>query len=178
MKTIFTLSIITYLFFSLAAQGQSKKTVDSLKVTIQLGNRTQRNSGIDSVFVIFDKHNLSGAGVIKQIFYPVNNQIVIEKVPKGKYYIEVSSLGYDQQSFNDIATISDRRNNKVKIRFTPSEPYTPGSANIPNERINSSQLIVNKPDYAIAVSKSASRSLRFSKRKRQPTALMCAYKPL
>jgi len=178
MKTFSTLSVITYLFFSLATEGQSKKTADSLKVTIQLGNRMQSNSGIDSVFVIFDRHDLSGAGVIKQIFYPVNNQIVIEKVPKGKYYIEVSSLGYDQQSFNDIATVSERRNNKVKIKFNPSEPYTPGSANIPNERINSSQLIVNKPDYAIAVSKSASRSLRYSKKQRQPTTLMCAYKSL
>ncbi|MBC7826666.1 MAG: hypothetical protein H7122_02885 [Chitinophagaceae bacterium] len=139
MKTILTL-----LFFSacLAPGIQAQHHApDSISVTILLKNK---KITVDSVFIIFDRYDLTGAGIIKQIFYPSDNKVVIEKVPKGKYYVDVFCIGVDRQSFTQISRIGKRRSNKVFIPFKTYEIYIPGTAIIPATVFDLSNLGVTK----------------------------------
>lgn len=152
MKTICTLSLILCLLGSTGTLAQPKG--DSATVTIQLNSVFNKKIDIDSVFVIFDRHDLSGAGVIKQVFYPVDNKVVIDNVPKGKYYVEVYSLGVYEQSFNEITTVSKRKSNKLRFRFNASEEYVPGAAVIPSEKSDLSHLnVTNRRSFKISHTK-------------------------
>ncbi len=83
---------------------------DSSTVTIMLQNASDKLSKIDSVFIIFDRYDLRGAGVIKRVFYPdVENKIRVS-LPKGKYYINIYCLGiYNKESFDGLFTQSPAR---------------------------------------------------------------------
>ena len=115
--------------------------LDSISVTIFL--KTKKVT-VDSVFIIFDRYDLTGAGVIKQVFYPSDNKIVIDKVPNGKYYVDVFGIGVDHQSFTRVSTIGKRRSNKVLIPFKTFETYIPGTAVIPPSTFDPTNLVVIK----------------------------------
>src|SRR5213075_1896161 len=85
--------------------SDSPSSTDSSTITITLQNASDKLSKIDSVFVIFDRFDLRGAGVIKQVFYPdISNQIRIN-LPKGKYFVDIYCLGiYNKEGFNRIVS--------------------------------------------------------------------------
>ena len=61
-------------------------TKDSGTITITLQNASDKLSKIDSVFVIFDRYDLRGAGVIKKVFYPnIDNKIQVS-IPKAHIF--------------------------------------------------------------------------------------------
>ena len=137
MKAIFTsLFLSTWLVVQLSAQGISR---DSIPVTIIFNNK---KVSIDSVFIIFDKYDLTGAGVVKQVFYPSNNRLVIQNVPKGKYYVDVFCIGMPGQNYSRIRTIRKRRGNSVTIPIRMAETYIPGTAVIPSSTIDFNNLVV------------------------------------
>jgi hypothetical protein len=139
MKAILILLLISqWLIPSLPAQ---KPMSDSFAVTILIKNK---KITVDSVYIIFDRYDLTGAGIIKKVFYPSGNQIVIEKVPTGKYYVDVYCIGVDHQSFTKVSTIGRRRSNKVSIPLKTYEAYVPGSAVIPPSTIDLSNLVVTQ----------------------------------
>lgn len=136
---------ILILLFSLACLANGilaqRPDPDSMSVTIHLRNK---KITVDSVFVIFDRYDLTGAGIIKQVFYPSDNIIVIDKVPKGKYYVDVYGIGAADQSFTKVSTIGRRRSNKVDIPFKTFETYIPGTAVIPPSTFDFNNLMVTK----------------------------------
>lgn len=142
MKTILIFLFLTpWLIPCVSAQ---KAAVDSISVTILLRNK---KITVDSVYVIFDRYDLTGAGVVKKVFYPSQNKIVIEKVPKGKYYVDVFCLGIGQQNFSKISTVGNRRPNKLLIPLKTYETYIPGTAVIPSSNIDFSNLIVTQKKF-------------------------------
>ena len=139
MKAILTILLFTaWLLPQLSAQ---KSVGASFSVTILLKNK---KITVDSVYAIFDRYDLTGAGVVKKVFYPSKNKIVIENVPKGKYYIDVFCIGIDRQNFTQVSTVSKRRSNKVSIPLKTYETYIPGTAVIPSSRIDFSNLMVTR----------------------------------
>ena len=139
MKTIVILLFFsTWLLPGVPAQTSMR---DSISVTILLKNK---NIIVDSVYIIFDRYDLSGAGVINKVFYPSNNRIVIEKVPKGKYYVDVYCIGIDHQRFARVSTVGKRRSNKVTLPLKTYETYIPGTAIIPSTNIDPSNLLVTQ----------------------------------
>jgi hypothetical protein len=142
MKTVliillFTTRLVPYV-------SAQKAAGDSISVTILLRNK---KITVDSVYVIFDRYDLTGAGVVKKVFYPSKNRIVLEKVPKGKYYVDVFCLGIGQQSFSQISTVGKRRPNKVLVPLKTYETYIPGTAVIPSSEIDFSNLIVTQKKF-------------------------------
>lgn len=137
MKAIFTTLLFkTWLVVKLSAQGISR---DSIPVTILFSNK---KVSVDSVFIIFDRYDLTGAGIVKQVFYPSNNRVVILNVPRGKYYVDVFCMGLPGQNYSRIRTIRKRRTNALKIPVKTVEPYIPGTAVIPPSSIDFTNLIV------------------------------------
>lgn len=126
------------------AQHKHKKKPATTKVIIQLNNSVNNNTPVDSVYIIFDRHNLTEAGAIKKIFYPVNNKVIIEDVPEGKFYITLICLGIYHDSFTEISYVYEKRKNKNKFRFRlqPADTYNASNIYIPEEKIDISNLSI------------------------------------
>lgn len=116
---------------------------DSSTVTITLQNASDKLSKIDSVFVIFDRFDLRGAGVIKQIFYPdIDNQIRVS-LPKGKYYINIYCLGiYNKEGFDRIVSTKPNKNHKIFLRLQESALFQLGLAHLPDDHFDPSHLAI------------------------------------
>src|SRR5664279_3835442 len=104
---------------------------DSSTVIITLQNASDKLSKIDSVFVIFDRYDLRGAGVIKKVFYPdIENRIRVN-LPKGKYYISIYCLGiYNKESFDRVVSTKPNKNYKIFLRLQESALFQLGLAHL------------------------------------------------
>ncbi len=117
---------------------------DSGTVIITLQNASDRKSRIDSIYLIFDRYDKRGAGVIKQVFYPINNQVEVT-VPKGRYYVNIYCLGiYNKAGFDRILTAKANRKHKIFLRLQASALFTPGMVEIPLEKWDPSHLAILK----------------------------------
>ena len=141
-KTILSLLLIT----TLHSYGYSKKIpkTDSGTVVITLQNAADRQSRIDSVYLIFDRFDLRGAGIIKQVYHPVNNQVLL-KLPKGRYYVNIYCLGiYNKAGFDRVITIKTNRTRKIFLRLQASALFTPGMVRIPHQEWDPAHLAILK----------------------------------
>lgn len=142
--TIFLLLLI--LHGPLAAQRFHKKP-DSARVIIRLNNDLNQNKAIDSVKIIFDKSDGTGAGFIKKIFFPVNNIIIIDSVPPGKYRMTIICPGIYQQQFSEETYVYKHRknNNSFRFRLQPAEAFESNMVLMPAEKINCLRLSIFHP---------------------------------
>ena len=145
MKLAGTLMLLFGLSGLFPAGAQHKKRADSVRVTIELNNELNKKAPVDSVIVIFDRYNLSGAGTIKKVYYPIDNKVVIENVPEGKFYITVICLGIYKDNFTEISYVYEKRRNKNSFNFRlkkNAEPYDPEDISIPSEKIDPLNLLI------------------------------------
>jgi len=116
---------------------------DSSAVVITLQNAKDKLSKIDSVFVIFDRYDLRGAGVVKRVFYPdIENKIRIT-LPKGKYFISIYCLGlYNKESFDRVVSAKSKGEKSLLLRLQASALYKQGAAQIPGDRFDPAHLAI------------------------------------
>jgi hypothetical protein len=116
---------------------------DSGTVTITLQNASDKLSKIDSVFVIFDRYDLRGAGIIKQVFYPdIENQIHV-RLPKGKYYINIYCLGiYNKEGFDRIVSTKPKKDHKILLRLQESALFELGLVRMPGDHFDPAHLAI------------------------------------
>lgn len=109
-----------------------KKTIN---YTINLDNATNQNRTVDSVLVVLDKFNLSGAGIVTKVFYPgPDNKIIIEGLEAGRYYADIYVLGTYQKHFSSVLHVRSATAKKgTTLRLEFRDFYTPGKADIPPE---------------------------------------------
>ena len=141
MKAVCVLILLITLLKAETARAQRKKTCDSVNVLIRLHPRSPKNPGVDSVLVIFDRFDHTGAGIVKRIYHPTDNQFSIPNVPEGKYYITIYCLGFYRDVFNDQMFISKRHSNNLKYKLKRSEEYVPGTF-IPDMEIDFTNLAI------------------------------------
>ncbi len=92
--------------------------------------------------MVFDRYDRSGAGVIKQIFYPDHNIVKIT-VPKGKYFVNIVCLGmYTRQSFDKIINAKTKKGKKISLKIRKPALFTPGLVYIPEEKVDPENLLV------------------------------------
>ena len=139
-KTIFFLLAIS---FGHCYGSDSIPKKDSGTVIIKLQNASDKLSKIDSVFVIFDRYDLSGAGVVKKVFYPdMDNQIQVN-LPKGKYYLNIYCLGiYNKEGFDRIVSTKPHKNRKIFLRLQQSALFQLGLARLPVDHFDPSHLAI------------------------------------
>ena len=144
MKIFFTLFLLIGPGGLFRTEAQHKKRADSVRVTIHLDNSVNNNNPVDSVLVIFDRYNLTQAGAIKKIFYPVNNIVVIENVPEGKFFIDIICLGIYQDNFSEVSYVYEKRKNKNRFQFRMgyAEAFNTSEVYIPAEKIDPKNLSV------------------------------------
>lgn len=140
-KTLIGPILVICFLTSLGGVGKSQK--DSATVIIKLGNLSQPTLTIDSVYLIFDRYDLTGAGIVKKIFYPVNNELRIT-VPKGKYYIDLFCLGNYCKHFDWVIKVKPKKKNELQMDLDASTFFTPGFVTIPPEKIDFANLAVTR----------------------------------
>jgi hypothetical protein len=125
------------------AHDSIPKKRDSSTVTITIQNAYDKLSKIDSVFVIFDRYDLRGAGVIKKVFYPDTDNEIHVSLPEGKYYINIYCLGiYNKESFDRIVQTKPNKNHNIFLRLQASALYQQGYAQIPADHFDPSHLAI------------------------------------
>lgn len=126
-------------FWGIPVIAQKKRPTDSVEVTIRF-KPPGRMPIKDSVLVIFDRYDLAGAGIIKKVYHPVNNEIIIPAVPPARYYIEIACLGVNQERFTELTYVNRRHNNVFTYKVKKSGTFTPGLAAIPVEPVDPGKL--------------------------------------
>jgi hypothetical protein len=117
---------------------------DSVSITIHLNNSANEKAQIDSVFIVFDRFDLSGAGLIKKIYRPENNTIVLDKLPKGKYYLEVFCLGNYKGHFEKTMMVHPKASGSVSFKLEKQDFFETGLAFIPPEKLDFSKLPITR----------------------------------
>jgi hypothetical protein len=141
MKAVCVLTLLVMLFTAKSANAQQKRLPDSVNVLIRLHPRKPNNPRVDSVLVIFDRYDHTGAGIVKNIYYPRDNQFTIPKVPEGRYYITIYCLGMYADVFNDQMYISKRHSNNLRYKLGASDEYIPGTF-LPTVEIDFTNLAI------------------------------------
>jgi hypothetical protein len=120
---------------------------DSSTIIIRFDNFSNNNEPIDSIYLIVDRFDLTGAGVVKRIYHPVNNAIELT-VPKGKYFINVFCLGlYKDKRFDAIVNARGRKRSELLLKVEPTSFYIPGLVSFPEEKIDFGNLSVTSYSF-------------------------------
>lgn len=138
MKAVLLLLASSF-FWGISCMAQRQHSNDSVDVTIRL-KPPGRMPVNDSIMVIFDRYDQTGAGIIYGVYRPVNNVIIIPKVPAARYYIEIACLGVNRERFTELTYVNKRHSNVFSYRVKKSGTFTPGLAVIPVEPIDPRKL--------------------------------------
>jgi len=97
----------------------------------------------DSILIIFDRYDLTGAGIVHQVFAAgSDNSITVSDIAPGKYYVIVQCIGLHRDHLEKIVTIRSQRSETVCVKLTPSEAYSKNNVVIPAFHPDPSNLAV------------------------------------
>lgn len=151
MKLRFTI-FFAFLFFAIICRAEKQpKTALSknlsnqgcvqFKFKKQLSDITHK----DSVLLIFDRYDHTGAGVVYQVFYvDQDGDITIPSVRAGKYYVTIQCLGVHRDRIEKLVSIRSKKSQQVKIRLRDSEEFSKDKVVIPAFRPKFSEMAILK----------------------------------
>lgn len=130
--------IVAALLLLAVAHAEKKPRSKDLKksksgnVQFDFNNLTPAQDHKDSVLIIFDRYNRTGAGVIYQVYTADKDQrIRIEGIPAGKYYVTVKGLGLHRDRVEKIVTIRADKDRRMSIILEDSEEFSKEKVVIP-----------------------------------------------
>ena len=86
----------------------------------------------DSILIIFDRYDHTGAGIVHEVFAADSDQsITVPGIAPGKYYVTVQCVGLHRDHLEKIVTIRSQRSETVRIQLTPSEAFSKNTVVIP-----------------------------------------------
>ena len=148
MKSLF---LILYLFNAHMHNEASNNTntataaASCQHLRIVLSNHADSYCHSDSVLVILDKFDHSGAGVVRKKFYPgVDHSFTITGVPEGKYYATIKCLGMHHDYLEKTIRVIKQKDNMLKVKLQDCEEFANESVVIPGEKISLAKLSVVK----------------------------------
>jgi len=113
---------------STAAKTASTVSLNAGTVRFQFSNAHAK----DSVLIIFDKYNRTGAGVVYQVFATDSTHgITIPAVPAGKYYVTIQCKGVNRDRIEKLVTIKAKKHEKVRVELQAAELYSKDDVVIP-----------------------------------------------
>jgi len=150
MKQIYL--YLACLLLSLAAHADKGPHAKAEKVMVKQGsvqfkfnNLAPADAHKDSVLIIFDRCNRTGAGVVYKVFSADNDRnITIEGVPAGKYYVTIQGLGIHRDRTETVVTVKAQKNHQLSVSLEDSEEFSKEGVIIPSSRTDLASLsIVN-----------------------------------
>jgi hypothetical protein len=86
----------------------------------------------DSMLIIFDRYDHTGAGVVRQVCAAGSDQsVTLMGVPAGKYFVTIQCIGLHRDRMEKIVTVRSHSAASVRIRLTPAEAYAKSAVVIP-----------------------------------------------
>jgi hypothetical protein len=127
------------------AAASTKAVANAGAVRFQFNKMVTTQDHTDSVLVIFDRFDHTGAGVIYQLYAADSQQgIDISAVPAGKYYVTIRFLGLHRDQIEKVITIKSKKSEKVRIELGDTEVFSKDKVVIPAYRPDFSNLVVTK----------------------------------
>jgi aspartokinase len=97
----------------------------------------------DSMLIIFDRYDHTGAGIIRQVFAATSDEsLTIDAIPPGKYYVTIQCIGLHRDQVEKVMTIRPNRSETMVIKLTLSEAYSKNDVVIPAFRPDPSNFSV------------------------------------
>jgi hypothetical protein len=148
-KTLLIFSLVSLLAVCLL-QAQRVESGKRHRVKLSQGqirlaflHHTGRLIHHDSVLVIFDRSDRSGAGIIYGAFeLDSNHSVLITRVPVGRYFVMVQCLGMHHDYWETTTWVHPRKCGTLKISLEACEEFRPGHAYIPVFRPNMEKLTI------------------------------------
>jgi len=128
-KLYHIVTILTLLTFKANAQDN---TCVKGSVTIQLDNSKNENKPVEAAYIILDRYDLTGAGVVKEKFDVNDNKISLENLPVGKYYADIYTKGAYTQHFSKVIRVT-KKGKFYTFKLDDIEFYNPEEIVIPQE---------------------------------------------
>ena len=120
----------------------SAKVMNAGAVRFQFSNINAEDHA-DSVLVIFDRFDHTGAGVIYQVYSAdQKNGIDITAIPAGKYYVTIQCMGLHHERLEKTITIKKQKNEKVNIALSATELFSRDNVVIPETHTKLSDLSI------------------------------------
>ncbi|WP_188928259.1 hypothetical protein [Puia dinghuensis] len=102
------------------------------QMLLSFRHHTGRTIHHDSVLVIFDRKDRSGAGIIHGAYAMDSNHcILISRVPAGHYFVMVQCLGFHHDYWETTVWVRPQRCGVLRIVLEHCDEYIPGQAYIP-----------------------------------------------
>lgn len=112
-----------------ASAAESKALANAGAVRFQFNNITVTS---DSVLIIFDRYDHTGAGVVYQMFATdAEHGVTLPAVPAGKYYVTIECKGLHRDHMETLVTVKSRKSEKVRIKLEDSEVFSKDNVKIP-----------------------------------------------
>ena len=130
---------------STASAAGTKAMTNAGAVRFQFNKIVSNQDHKDSILIIFDRFDHTGAGVIYQKFAADDAQgITLPEVPAGKYYVVIQCMGVHHDRLEKVVTIKAQKSEKVKLAISDSEEFVVGKVVIPADRFDFSDMAVVK----------------------------------
>jgi hypothetical protein len=124
--------------------ARTAKMVNAGAVRFQFNNISNADHK-DSVLIIFDRFDHTGAGVIYQVFAAdETNGIDVTAVPAGKYYVTIQCMGLHHDRVEKVLSIKKQKNEKVHIDLEASEAFSKDNVVITATHFNLADLAILK----------------------------------
>ena len=125
------------------AKAGKMTAVKEGSVQFKFNNLAPAEAHKDSVLIIFDLFNRTGAGIVYKVFSADNDHnITIEGVPAGKYYVTIQGLGIHRDRTETVVTVKAQKNNQKSISLEEAEEFSKDNVIIPSSRINLASLSI------------------------------------
>jgi len=122
-----------------AAKTASTVSANAGSVRFQFSNSHVK----DSVLIIFDRHNRTGAGIVYQVFATDSSHgITIPAVPAGKYFVTIHCKGVSRDRIERLVTIRAKKHEKVGVELKAAEVFSKDEVVIPVFSPNFSDLAI------------------------------------
>jgi hypothetical protein len=99
----------------------------------------------DSVLVIFDRYDRTGAGIVFKVFKAdLDNGVTVPEVPAGKYFVTVQCLGLHRDRMEKKVVVKYNKNHTVNLALGDSQEFSKDKVVIPAYRFDITHMTVLK----------------------------------
>lgn len=127
------------------AVAAAKVLVNAGAVRFQFNQEVFRQDHSDSVLVIFDRYDRTGAGVVYQKYAADSQQgIDIANIPAGKYYVTIQFVGLHRDRIEKVISIKSKKSEKVRLELDDAQAFSKDKVVIPAFRPDFSDLATTR----------------------------------
>jgi hypothetical protein len=99
----------------------------------------------DSVLIIFDRYDRTGAGIVFRVFKAdLDNGVTVPEVPAGKYFVTVQCLGLHRDRMEKKVIVKCKKSHVVNLALEDTEEFSKDKVVIPPYRFDYAHMTVLK----------------------------------